>query len=453
MTARKPVSALALGLSCAVAFGFGAGQASADVNQVVQHRLTSIQGDPTPSPVLALSALFSKTDAAALLKQMRFASQTKLADILRKLPDASKLEQRKLAGLAKSDQAKAQAIIANEILAQHPHLSKYEADMAAALLVALLDKSPNLVKADLSSLPELSSLNESQARAAMDAFLAKVPSAAKAAEASNAADATDASMESGAFTESQVSIESRASVRSHTSNLTKEDVARILLAIQKADLTKIAGASNLDTAKTQQLADAIVAKQPDLSKDDVAQVLNTLGKLDASKIAGASDLDLSKVSTLSTLNQAQLDAIAAAIAAQPPQAPQQQQNPQQQNPQQQSPQKQNPQAPNQPQAPQNPQQPQAPEAPEAPEAQQQAQAPQAPQARQQPQNPQAPHQAQAPQAPQKPQARQAPQSSQQQPAVSHADLVAAQDALTKIDPASLPDLSEVDLSKLGAPSN
>ncbi len=95
MTARKPVSAIALGLSSAVVFGFGAGQASADVNQVVQQRLISLQSDPTPSPVLALSSILSKADAGALLKKLQYASQVKLTQLLRKLPDLAKFEQTK----------------------------------------------------------------------------------------------------------------------------------------------------------------------------------------------------------------------------------------------------------------------------------------------------------------------------------------------------------------------
>lgn len=333
MTASKPVSALALGLSSAVAFGFGAAQASADVNQVVQHRLTSLQGDPTPSPVLALSAVLSKADAAALLKQLPAESQIKFAQILQRLPDLSKAEQTKLAALAKSDPAKAQVVIA-AILAKMPNLPRPQATLSAALITALLSKSPALAKAGFSALPDLSKADEAQAQAAIEAFIAKLPDAS-------------------------------------ASSLTKEDAAKILQAIQKTDLSKISGLadldlskpgqSGLDMAKTEELAEAIVAKQPDLSKESIVLVVNALAKLDLSKVSGAAKVDLSKVAGLSGLSQVQIDAIAGAIAEQAAQEP------------------------------------------------------------------------------------------EQASALSQEDLATAQEALTKIDPASLPDLSKVDLAKLGAP--
>ena len=327
MTARKPVSALALGLSSAVVFGFGAGQAGADVEPVVQQRLAPIQSDQTPSPVLSLSAILYKADVAALLKQLEFAPQVKLAVILRKLPDLSKLSQSKLAELAQADQAKAQIAIA-ALLAKLPNLSRAQATASAALLVAIMHKSPDLAKLGLSSLPDLAGLDEARAHAAIDALVAKLP---------------------------------------QSSNLSKEQVAQILVAIQKLDLSqdadlsdldlsKLNGLAGLDMAKADALADAIVAKQADLSKAQVAQVLLALGKIDLTQVSGVAEVKLS-LAGLSELSQDQTEAIAEAIAAQ----------------------------------------------------------------------------------------------QQQQSSLSEADVAAAKDALSKIDPTSLPDLSKVDLSKLGAP--
>jgi hypothetical protein len=351
MTARKPVSALALGLSSAVVFGFGAGQASADVNQVVPHRLISLQSDPTPSPVLALSAILTKADTAAVLKQLKGAAQIRFALILQKLPNLSKLDQSKLAELAKTDPAKAQAAIIS-ILIKLPNLSRAQATVSAALLAAIMCKSSNLSKLDISSLPDLAALDQSQAHAAIDSIVSKLPDA---------------------------------------SNLTKEDVAQILLAIQKVDLStdsgvsagvdlsKPSGLAGLGEEQIDVIAGAIVAKSPDLSKADVVQVLSACGKLDLSKVSGVpAGVDLSKPSGLAGLGEEQIDVIAGAIAAQ---------------------------------------------------AQTQSQS-------------QAQSQSQG----------QGQTQGQQAAALSEADLAAAQDALAKIDPASLPDLSKVDLSKLGAPS-
>ncbi len=204
--------------------------------------------------------------------------------------------------------------------------------MSAALLAAVMSKSPDLSKLGLSSLPDLATLDEPKAHAALDAIVAKLPDA---------------------------------------SSLTKDDAAKILQEIQKIDLSKIAGVTGgldlskltglagLDLAKAQSLANSIVAQAPDLSKDSVAQVLVGLGKADLSKIASPSGVDPSKANGLSGLSQEQIASIADALAA---------------------------------------------------SAQQPA-----------------------------------------QPSLSEADVTAAEDALTKIDPSSLPDLSKVDLSKLGAP--
>jgi hypothetical protein len=393
MTARKPVSALALGLSSAVVFGFGASQASADVNQVVQHRSISLQGDPTPSPVLALSAVLCRSDAATLLRNLDFSSQVRLAQLLRRLPDMSGLERTRLYALARSDQLRAQALIAAS-LARLPNMSRAQARMSAALLAAVIARSPALAKVNISTLPDLTGLSQARAHAIINAIVAKLAAA------------------------------SSTSSLSSVSRLSREDAARVLLALQRVDLSAVAGLSaglnlsnllsvklglGLDLATAHSLAAAVVAKSPGLSEASVIRVLTVLGKTGLSKIYAEAGLHVSARAGLSRLSRAQIYAIAAAIAAQ-------EQAQAQAEPQAQA------------------------ESSSQYAAEEKAEG----QASQYAPEEQAEDQTSSQYAAEE-------QAEGQASSLSEADVAAAQDALTKIDPASLPDLSKVDLSKLGVP--
>jgi outer membrane lipoprotein SlyB len=287
MTARKPVRALALGLSSAVVFGFGAGPAGADVDQLVRQRHTSLQGNPVPSPVLALSAVLARADAAALLRNLDYQSQVKLALLIRRLPDLSMLQQTRLCSLARADQARAQAVIA-AALSRLPNLSRYQVTTSAALLAAILAKSSNLAVLGHNSVPALSGLDSIRTRAAIHALLARL---------------------------------------SYQDSVSQADAAWVLTALQRAyqarvsalaglSLSDLAYGSGRQTAAAYAALQAIAGARAGMSRAKLGLTLGLLAGVDLGGILNLSIGGGLTLSSVSRLNHYQLDAVAAAIASQ-----------------------------------------------------------------------------------------------------------------------------------------